>query len=804
MRGAVLVLFTILPIYSRADTVDSKKIIPQTIVYKTAHASQVDFVWTMTDWVLPEKRYQPQNTIIKDGMAYSTMEGSTDSFYLTLNVPVGTYLNYMIRVSADENKNAVDWWDTNWGMNYNHYVDGKYRVKIVNDEKLAIVTAQKPPFNLLNSGWTVLSVGFILFLFSFLFILIKKSYSNSNWFSARSFLAGALTSIILLMVLIRLQMNGFLTTKQYLAPGLVFYDTIFMLTLALISFSLLYLTRRYKYVQRAILVLSGITVFLTGVSSILNIEIVHQLGRPISYSWIYYSDFLQSADAKNAMKYFFSLSLLKNLLFIIAGTIFAALAFSVFLRHVLLNKTAVIFFIVFGIAFIPISYFQLQTNKFDKAKIINPVVFLARSWISKDNSSSLLTMKVSEEAANTLKMMHLQQQYPKLVMSDSIMNIIVFVMESTPANLVQIFDSTYKVTPHLDEWKNRARIYTNMYAHIPTTANTMFSIISGLYPMISYKSFINEYPQISTTSLPKTLKRNDWSTSLFFSSDLSYSQMNYYLKNQQIDTTADFKTINCNIKKFESGYSNLDGLNDRCIVNQYISWVENLKGRRTFSILWSNQTHYPYFVAGTEKSFTSNALLNTYLNALQQVDEAFNQLMLSLKEQNRLNNTLVIVIGDHGEAFGTHNQYSHASNIYEENMHVPCLLINPRFFHGEVDHRIASMIDIAPTITHLTGTLPSALWEGESLLGAPRRDHAFFLGPFSDFQFGSRFDNWKLIYNTVTDSMKLFDILKDPGELNNIAAENKNIVQKEYELIGAWVQYHNNRISQVLKPGSTN
>ena len=448
--------------------------------------------------------------------------------------------------------------------------------------------------------------------------------------------------------------------------------------------------------------------------------------------------------------------------------------------------------------FLITGYYELKQNNFDRNKIENPVYVLAASWLKAESTPSLFNMKLSSETKNEIALMHKQTLYEKLPGTDSINNVILFIMESTPANKVQVYDSTYKVTPNLNEWRKYAVIYNNIYAHLPNTPNSIFSITSALYPMISYKAIVNENPRIVIPTLPQLLKDHAWNTSLFFSSDLTFSKIGEYVNHHGFETAEDFKTMKCDYKQFESNYALLDGLDDRCIASQYLDWKDKLNQKKTFSVLWTNQTHYPYFSHDSVK-YADDIELNPYLNALKNVDEAFGKLMQGLKDRNILKNTLVIVSGDHGEAFGTHNQYSHALKIYEENMHVPFLIINPYLFNGMQNNRIGGLIDIAPTVMHLLNLKTPEGWEGMSLLSSQQKNHTFFVGPFSDFLLGSRFDKWKFIHNVTLNQNELYDLENDPKELNNVAGKYPDIIKREYEMLGGWVQYHNKKMKDLLK-----
>src|SRR5207237_5760195 len=101
-------------------------------------------------------------------------------------------------------------------------------------------------------------------------------------------------------------------------------------------------------------------------------------------------------------------------------------------------------------------------------------------------------------------------------------------------------------------------------------------------------------------------------------------------------------------------------------------------GKRFFSVIWTYQTHYPYFFSEKEEKYDdSDPVFNRYLNAVKHSDLVLGNLLSELKRKGLFESTLVVVIGDHGEAFGRHDQTTHASKIYEENLHIPCVFINP-------------------------------------------------------------------------------------------------------------------------------
>ena len=211
-------------------------------------------------------------------------------------------------------------------------------------------------------------------------------------------------------------------------------------------------------------------------------------------------------------------------------------------------------------------------------------------------------------------------------------------------------------------------------------------------------------------------------------------------------------------------------------------------------------THYPYFAGAHSRQFgPEENLFNRYLNALHSSDLAFGTLAEWLERERWLDDTLIVVVGDHGEAFGRHDQLSHGNKIYEENTHVPLLLIKPGTFNGQHYPTVGGLVDIAPTITDLLGEPAPDTWQGRSLFASNRPDRTYFFAPWSDYLFGYREGKTKFIYNATRDEYEIYDLSVDPTEQTNLVELYRPEIPARIERLAAWVQYQNRMYDRLLK-----
>ena len=162
--------------------------------------------------------------------------------------------------------------------------------------------------------------------------------------------------------------------------------------------------------------------------------------------------------------------------------------------------------------------------------------------------------------------------------------------------------------------------------------------------------------------------------------------------------------------------------------------------------------------------------LERYLNVLHETDRHLGRLFDTVRRLKLDQDTLIVVIGDHGQAFGyPHNTYIQGRTMYEEDVHVPLMFWSPRRYQMATRSKtVGSQVDLAPTIAELAGVPAAADWQGRSLFDTTRSSRAYFYVAEDHFTLGLREGNWKYIFALREGVEELYDLDKDPDEQHNL------------------------------------
>jgi arylsulfatase A-like enzyme len=251
------------------------------------------------------------------------------------------------------------------------------------------------------------------------------------------------------------------------------------------------------------------------------------------------------------------------------------------------------------------------------------------------------------------------------------------------------------------------------------------------------------------------------------------------------------------------------GMEDRCAVDGMIQFIEKEPARPFFLMAWSQQTHHPYeptpgvplisFVPGT---VTDAYDLNRYLNVLHETDRHIARLFETIRRAGLEQDTLIVVTGDHGQAFGNpHDSYMQGRTVYEEDVNVPLLFWYPRLYKSAArSATIGSHVDLAPTIADIAGFPAAPDWQGRSLFAPMRVPRAYFYVAEDHFTLGVREENWKYLFDLREGAEELYDLATDPTEQHNVSASYPERCARLRQRLAAWTDANRRQYDRIGTP----
>jgi arylsulfatase A-like enzyme len=159
-----------------------------------------------------------------------------------------------------------------------------------------------------------------------------------------------------------------------------------------------------------------------------------------------------------------------------------------------------------------------------------------------------------------------------------------------------------------------------------------------------------------------------------------------------------------------------------------------------------------------------------------------------MEQSGRIDDTMVVIMSDHGESLGERGVHKHNSQVYDDQMRVPMIFYVPGMDARRVSDYV-STIDLGTTILNLSGIQPQAESAGVSLLPLMRGEllaHPPIFGEHSTVNASPYLptgesigpevkkymvvtqDGYKLIYNRTYFTFELFNLKADPKELRNL------------------------------------
>jgi arylsulfatase A-like enzyme/cytochrome c-type biogenesis protein CcmH/NrfG len=214
------------------------------------------------------------------------------------------------------------------------------------------------------------------------------------------------------------------------------------------------------------------------------------------------------------------------------------------------------------------------------------------------------------------------------------------------------------------------------------------------------------------------------------------------------------------------------------VVDRALAWLAEDSPAPFFAWVHLYDPHTPYEAPRDVRARFPRTMSGAYDAEIAYTDAQLGRLFGALDAEGRLDDTLVVVVGDHGESLGEHKEQTHGFFIYEATTHVPLIMAGPRVPVRVIDDQVR-IVDVMPTILSLVGAGTSAAIQGEdlspALTGARLELLAYSESFYPRYHYG--WSELKAVSDgrykfILAPTRELYDHQVDPRETRNLAAES--------------------------------
>ncbi len=388
-------------------------------------------------------------------------------------------------------------------------------------------------------------------------------------------------------------------------------------------------------------------------------------------------------------------------------------------------------------------------------------------------------------------------------------NIVVVIIDAFRPDHLSMFGYGKETDANLKRIAKESVLFRNQFSVSNATAPAVTSILSGLLP--SSHGVIHQFPYTKPEEFEKVEKIGFWLPS--------------YLKDRGYETMA-FDWISFWFEKgfdyYKESEEEIEGLfpPTKMTVDLAISKIKKAK-KPFFALLHLWDTHFPFpntpYKGGgpneadkiladikdeKQRAYVNNRMnaaklysvqdvTNKYDETIKIIDQEVGRLYDFLKSENLLENTILVILGDHGDIIHEHGIYFSHCGLFDGSTRAPMIIKLPGV-KGKETSEMVQNIDIVPTILEFLSEKTAPVFDGKSLIplintGAKVRDRVFLFDGLANDVRAVRTGNKKLIvakdsfcnlcksshhHGTVE-----YDLSKDPEETKDIFSSDSELLK---------------------------
>ena len=335
------------------------------------------------------------------------------------------------------------------------------------------------------------------------------------------------------------------------------------------------------------------------------------------------------------------------------------------------------------------------------------------------------------------------------------------------------------LTPHIDKLAAEGVAYDRAYAVAPMTQPSHASMMTGLIPPRHTVRINGHHPLPSSAeTLAELAAAAGLETAAFVSAVVLDEAFGL---NQGFET---YDVPQRSMAGSSAGYVSRDAA---AVMKEARAWFKARDRDRAF-FTWIHvwDPHPPW---NPDPALLARARGNPYLAIMAGADAELGKLLTDLDEDGTLDHTVVLLVSDHGEAFGEHGEQSHSTHCYQSTVSIPLILRYPDGFQaGTRIDAVTSVTDVLPTLAEAMGLSVPKNLDGRSLY---RREALEARGAYLESYYGYMSFAWSPVSGWVDADGKYlhssvpeyYDLRTDRTESHNLDGQHPAVIARYRDAI---------------------
>ena len=388
-------------------------------------------------------------------------------------------------------------------------------------------------------------------------------------------------------------------------------------------------------------------------------------------------------------------------------------------------------------------------------------------------------------------------------------NIVFIIIDTLRADHTQMGSAGTGETPALQRlFREGSAYFGSSWANAPWTLPSISSMITSKYPteigVLKRNSRIDE----KFVTLAEILRDNGYAT---------HGVITHIFLKKKYGLGQGFDTY---LEKIDSEDNNLLSVTSPVVTAEALKIIDQNEGKPFFMFLHYFDPHYRYidhegaseytgpFLPGEDESRKAqiikanlfsdddlNYFRECYRSEIRFTDAHIATVIIALKERGLYDNTVIVIVSDHGEEFGERGSLGHGQSLFNEQTRVPFILKLSRRDRSAAKkiRPLFSNIDISPTILDAAGIEPPASFSGTSIFREEGPETVFM--EVNEKKYDTLYhqsavvhNGWKLIRDFEKKTFGLYRLSGDEPEKVDSYESDKRMFFKLHKILNKYIK----------------